>query len=65
MSPLQTLIRAARIKGRTCPKCEALMLLFNITTVPLNFEQHAFKCIDCNHVEMAMVEGQRSGAIAA
>ena len=65
MSPLQTLMRAARIKGRTCPKCEALMLLFDITPARLHFEQHAFECIDCNYVEMVMVEGQRTSAIAA
>jgi RNase P subunit RPR2 len=56
MSPLQSLIRAAKIKGRICPQCQALMLLCDITPVGLVAEQHKFTCVDCNHIEVRMVE---------
>jgi hypothetical protein len=41
------------------------MLLCDITPAPLNFEKHAFKYVDCNHVEIAMVEDRNSTSIAA
>jgi hypothetical protein len=65
MSQLRTLIRAARIKGRVCPKCQALMMLCDITPARLNFEQHTFKCVDCDHVVVVMVEDCKSAALAA
>jgi len=63
MSQLRTLIRAARIKGRVCPKCQALMMLCDITPARLNFEQHTFKCVDCDHVVVVMVEDCKSAAV--
>ncbi len=65
MSQLQTLIRAARIKGRVCPQCQALMMLCDITPARLNTERHTFKCIDCDHVVVVMVEDCKSAALAA
>ena len=64
MSYLQTLIRAAKIRGRVCPKCQALMLLCRITPVGSFAEQHKFKCVDCNHVEMRMAESRRNADLA-
>jgi RNase P subunit RPR2 len=65
MTPLQTLIRAAKIKGRICPQCQALMLLCDITPVGLVAEQHKFTCVDCNHIEVQMVEDRKIAALAA
>jgi hypothetical protein len=65
MSQLQILIRAAKIKGRVCPKCEALMMLCDIKPAPLNFERHIFKCVDCEHIEVVMVQDGKSVAVAA
>jgi hypothetical protein len=50
MSHLQTLIRAAKVRGRVCPKCQALMLLCDITPIGLAAELHKFSCVDCDHV---------------
>jgi RNase P subunit RPR2 len=58
MSDLRTLIRAAKVKGRTCPKCQALMLLSDITPVSLVAEEHKFTCVDCNHIEVRIVNDQ-------
>jgi hypothetical protein len=65
MSHLQTLIRAAKIRGRVCPKCQAVMLLCDITPVGSFAEQHKFKCVDCNCVEMRMVDGRAIADVAA
>ena len=65
MSNLQTLIRGARVRGRICPQCQALMMLCDITPARLNTEQHTFKCIDCDHVVVVMVEDCKSAALAA
>jgi hypothetical protein len=64
MSHIRTLIRAAKVRGRVCPKCQALMLLCDITPVGLVAEQHKFTCVDCNHIELRMVE-ERKIAFAA
>jgi hypothetical protein len=65
MSDLRTLIRAAKVRGRVCPKCQALMLLCDITPVGLAAEQHKFTCVDCNHVEVRIVENRTIAALAA
>jgi hypothetical protein len=40
------------------------MLLCDITPVGLVAEQHKFTCVDCNHIELRMVE-ERKIAFAA
>jgi hypothetical protein len=65
MSHLETLIRAARIRGRVCPKCQALTLLCDITPVGSFAEQHKFKCVDCDHIEMRMEDGRTIADLAA
>jgi RNase P subunit RPR2 len=65
MSDLRTLIRAAKVKGRTCPKCQALMLLSDITPVGLVAEEHKFTCVDCNHIEVRIVKDHTVATLAA
>jgi hypothetical protein len=65
MSNLRTLIGAAKVRGRTCPKCEALMLLSDITPIGLVAEEHKFTCVDCNHVEVWIVEDHTVAVLAA
>jgi RNase P subunit RPR2 len=65
MSHLQPLIRAAKIRGRVCPKCQELMMLCDITPARLNSEQHTFKCVDCDHVAVVMVDTRKSAPLAA
>jgi hypothetical protein len=48
-----------------CPKCQALMLLWDITPVGLVAEQHKFTCVDCDHIEVRMVEDRTIAALAA
>jgi hypothetical protein len=42
-----------------------MMMLCDITPTRLNFEQHTFKCVDCNHVVVIMVEDCKNAALAA
>jgi hypothetical protein len=65
MSHLRTLIRAAKVRGRVCPKCQALMLLCDITPIGLAAELHKFSCVDCDHIEVRMVEDRKIAALAA
>ena len=65
MSQLRTLVRSAKIRGRICPQCQALMMLSDITPVRPNFEQHTFECVDCGQVAVTMVEGRNNAAVAA
>jgi hypothetical protein len=65
MSHFRTLIRAATIRGRVCPECQALMLLCDITPVGLVAEQHKFTCVDCNHSEVRTVENRTIVGLAA
>jgi hypothetical protein len=41
------------------------MLLCDITPVGLVAEQHKFTCVDCNHIEVQMVEDRKIAALAA
>jgi hypothetical protein len=41
------------------------MLLCGITPVGSFAEQHEFKCVDCNHVEMRMVDSPGIADLAA
>jgi hypothetical protein len=65
MSHLRTLIRAAKIRGRVCPKCQSLMVLCDITPIGPAVEQHKFTCVDCNHSEVHMAEDHVIAALAA
>jgi RNase P subunit RPR2 len=65
MSDLRKLIRAAKVKGRMCPKCQALMLLSDIAAVSLVAEEHKFTCVDCNHIEVWIVEDHTVAVLAA
>ena len=65
MSDLRTLIRAAKVRGRTCPKCQALMLISDITPVGLATEKHKFTCVDCNHIEVRIVKDHTVATLAA
>jgi hypothetical protein len=65
MSHLRTIIRAAKVRGRVCPKCQALMLLCDITPVALAVEQHKFTCVECDHIEVRTVEHRNIAALAA
>jgi hypothetical protein len=41
------------------------MLLCDITPVGLVAEQHKFTCVDCDHIEVRMVEDRKIAALAA
>ena len=41
------------------------MLLCDITPVSLFAEQHKFKCVDCDRIEMRMIDGRTIADFAA
>jgi len=41
------------------------MLLCDITPIGLVAEQHKFICVDCNHIEVRIVENRTIAALAA
>jgi hypothetical protein len=44
------------IESRGCAKCEAQMVLARITPALLGFNSQAFECVQCGHLEKALIE---------